>query len=72
MVALKVLPSAIAADSRATTRFLREAQTAGKLNHPAVVGDRQVAVAAGAREVLDPTKVEQGMSDGLDAPDPGG
>ncbi len=36
-VALKVLPAAIAADTRAVTRFVREAQVAGKLNHPNVV-----------------------------------
>ncbi len=36
-VALKVLPAGIAADTRASARFLREAQTAGKLSHPNVV-----------------------------------
>ena len=36
-VALKVLPAGIAADSQASARFLREAQTAGKLSHPNVV-----------------------------------
>ena len=36
-VALKVLPVGIAADPRACARFLREAQTAGKLSHPNVV-----------------------------------
>ena len=36
-VALKVLPAGIAADTRATSRFLREAQVAAKLNHPQVV-----------------------------------
>ncbi len=39
-VALKVLPAGIAADAKACTRFMREAQTAGKLNHPNVVGDQ--------------------------------
>ena len=36
-VALKVLPCALAADTRAATRFVREAQIAGKLDHPNVV-----------------------------------
>ena len=36
-VALKVLPAGLAADTRATSRFLREAQVAAKLNHPQVV-----------------------------------
>ena len=36
-VALKVLPPGIAADSRASARFMREAQTAGQLDHPNVV-----------------------------------
>jgi tetratricopeptide (TPR) repeat protein len=36
-VALKMLPGAIAADPRAVTRFVREAQAAGKLAHPSVV-----------------------------------
>ena len=36
-VALKVLPAGIAADSKASTRFMREAQAAGKLNHQNVV-----------------------------------
>jgi tetratricopeptide (TPR) repeat protein len=36
-VALKVLPSGAAADRKAFLRFLREAQTAGKLQHPAIV-----------------------------------
>jgi tetratricopeptide (TPR) repeat protein len=36
-VALKVLPAGIAADPRASTRFMREAQAAGRLSHPNVV-----------------------------------
>ncbi len=36
-VALKVLPAGVAADTRASARFLREAQAAGKLSHPNVV-----------------------------------
>ncbi len=37
-VALKVLPAGLAADEKAFTRFMREAKTAGKLNHKNVVG----------------------------------
>ena len=37
VVALKVLPGAVAADERAVGRFIREAQAAGRLNHPNVV-----------------------------------
>jgi len=36
-VALKVLPAGIAADFKASTRFMREAQAAGKLSHQNVV-----------------------------------
>ncbi len=36
-VALKVLPPGIAADSRSSARFLREAQIAAKLNHSQIV-----------------------------------
>ncbi len=36
-VALKVLPSGIAADDKAFHRFMREAKTAGRLNHQNVV-----------------------------------
>ncbi len=36
-VALKVLPPAVAADTRLVTRFVREAKLAGKLSHPNVV-----------------------------------
>jgi len=36
-VALKVLPAGAAAERKAFLRFLREAQTAGKLQHPAIV-----------------------------------
>jgi serine/threonine protein kinase/tetratricopeptide (TPR) repeat protein len=36
-VALKVLPRAMAADTRTVLRFVREAQVAGKLHHPNVV-----------------------------------
>lgn len=36
-VALKVLPVGIAADDRAFQRFMREAKTAGKLDHPNIV-----------------------------------
>ncbi len=37
-VALKVLPAGIAADPRTVSRFVREAQVAGSLHHPNVVG----------------------------------
>ena len=46
-VALKVLPAGIAADTKACTRFMREAQTAGKLNHPNVVGVYSTGVKEG-------------------------
>jgi hypothetical protein len=36
-VALKVLPAGVAADRAAFVRFLREAHTAGRLHHPAIV-----------------------------------
>ncbi|MBI4586292.1 MAG: protein kinase [Planctomycetes bacterium] len=36
-VALKVMPKAIAVDTRAVARFIQEAQLAGKLNHPNIV-----------------------------------
>src|SRR6185503_11544260 len=36
-VALKVLPAGIAADTKAVSRFVREARVAAKLNHPHVV-----------------------------------
>ena len=47
VVALKVLPVGIAADTKACTRFMREAQTAGKLNHPNVVGVYSTGVKEG-------------------------
>lgn len=46
-VALKILPAALAADSRACARFLREAQTAGKINHPHVVPVYSLGVEGG-------------------------
>ncbi len=36
-VALTVLPAGLAADEKTFTRFMREAKTAGKLDHPNVV-----------------------------------
>ena len=47
VVALKVLPAGVAADTRASTRFMREAQAAGKLNHPNVVGVYSTGVKEG-------------------------
>jgi WD40 repeat protein len=46
-VALKVLPVGIAADTKACTRFMREAQTAGKLNHQNIVGVHSTGVEEG-------------------------
>ena len=43
-VALKILPAGVAADRTAFLRFLREAQTAGKLHHPAIVGVHSLGV----------------------------
>jgi tetratricopeptide (TPR) repeat protein len=37
-VALKVLPAGVATDDRAFQRFMREAKTAAKLQHPHIVG----------------------------------
>jgi len=36
-VALKVMPRAVAADTKAVARFIQEAQLAGKLSHPNIV-----------------------------------
>ncbi len=36
-VALKVMPKAVAVDTRAVARFIQEAQLAGKLSHPNIV-----------------------------------
>ena len=44
-VALKVLPAAVAAGSKACARFLREAQAAGKLSHPNIVPVHALGVA---------------------------
>ena len=46
-VALKVLPAGIAADTRMTARFIREAHAAGKLNHRNVVPVYGMGVEAG-------------------------
>jgi serine/threonine protein kinase/tetratricopeptide (TPR) repeat protein len=43
-VALKVLPAGIAADGKAFSRFMREAKTAGKLNHRNVVSVHAMGV----------------------------
>ncbi len=47
VVALKVLPAGIAADTRACIRFMREAQAAGKLHHQNVVGVHSTGVNEG-------------------------
>ena len=46
-VALKVLPAGIAAETRASARFLREAQAAGKLTHQNIVGVYSTGVREG-------------------------
>jgi tetratricopeptide (TPR) repeat protein len=46
-VALKVLPPGVAADERALQRFVREAKTAGQLNHSNVVGVYSTGVREG-------------------------
>lgn len=46
-VALKVLPAGVAADRKVFLRFLREAQTAGKLRHPSIVQVHAMGVDAG-------------------------
>ncbi len=43
-VALKVLPAGVAVDRQACARFMREAQTAGQLNHPNVVAVHSMGV----------------------------
>ncbi|MBI4583994.1 MAG: protein kinase [Planctomycetes bacterium] len=43
-VALKVLPAVVAVDEKAVMRFVREAQIAGKLNHPNVVSVYSIGV----------------------------
>ncbi len=45
-VALKILPAPVAADQTAFTRFLREAQAAGRIHHPAVVGVHSLGIEA--------------------------
>ncbi len=46
-VALKVLPAGVAADTRASARFQREAQAAGKLHHQNIVGVYSTGVREG-------------------------
>jgi Leucine-rich repeat (LRR) protein len=46
-VALKVLPDGLAKDPKALKRFLAEAKSAGKLNHPNAVAIHQVGEQAG-------------------------
>jgi hypothetical protein len=43
-VALKILPAGLAADRKAAARFMREAQAAGQLSHPNVVGVHAMGV----------------------------
>lgn len=47
VVALKVLPAGMGADRRATARFMREAQIAGQLRHPNIVGVHAMGVYEG-------------------------
>ncbi len=47
VVALKVLPGAVAADERALQRFVREAKVAGDLHHPNIVGVYSTGVKEG-------------------------
>jgi serine/threonine protein kinase len=46
-VALKVLPAGLGADARTISRFIREAQVAGKLQHPNIVPVYGMGVEAG-------------------------
>ena len=46
-VALKVLPPGVAADNKAFHRFMREAKTAGQLNHQNVVAVYSTGVEEG-------------------------
>ena len=46
-VALKVLPAGVSADNRAFVRFLREAKTAGQLNHQNIVSVYSTGVKEG-------------------------
>jgi tetratricopeptide (TPR) repeat protein len=47
VVALKVLPHALAADNNSFVRFVREAKTAGQLSHPNIVGVHSTGVEEG-------------------------
>ncbi|MBI4603899.1 MAG: serine/threonine protein kinase, partial [Planctomycetes bacterium] len=45
-VALKILPAGVAADANALARFVREARTAARLNHPGIVSVHGMGVEA--------------------------
>ena len=47
VVALKVLPAGVSADNKAFMRFMREAKTAGQLNHQNIVGVYSTGVKEG-------------------------
>jgi tetratricopeptide (TPR) repeat protein len=71
-VALKVLPPGVAADERSLQRFIREAKTAGQLNHQNIVGVYGLGVEANtpyyAMEFVDGETLAQILRALKDAP----